>query len=78
MSRSYKHTPVTKMSTGKAGKRTANRTVRRKLKDIYYEVANNMGYKLITNSWDIIDYRSYGNPKDWDNSIEYNKCYLWK
>ena len=79
MSRSYKHTPVTKTSTGKDGKRKANRAVRQKLKDIYYEVGNNAGYKSIMNSWDIIDYRSYGNPNDWDNSaVEYNKCYLWK
>lgn len=79
MSRSYKHTPVSKMSTGKAGKRIANKAVRRKLKDIYYEVGNNMNYKLITESWDIIDYRSYGSPKDWSYSQnEYNKCYLWK
>lgn len=79
MSRSYKHTPIAKTGTGKIGKRIANKTVRRKLKDIYYEVGNNRNYKTITNSWNIIDYRSYCNPTDWNYSqIEYNKCYLWK
>lgn len=79
MSRSYKHTPVSKMSTGKAGKRQANRAVRQKLKDIYYEVGNNMGYKLITESWDIIDRRSYCTLSQWGNDVnEYNKWYKRK
>lgn len=78
MSRSYKHTPITKISAGRAVKRITNRMIRRKLKDINYDIGNNMGYKTITDSWNIIEYKSYGNPKDWDDPIEFNRNYLWK
>lgn len=78
MSRSYKHTPISKSSTSRVNKKQANKIARQKLKNVYYEIGDNAGYKSIVDSWNIADYKSYGQPTEWDNIIEYNKCYLWK
>ena len=40
MSRSYKHTPISK-SISKISKQQANKKVRQRLKDINYEIGNN-------------------------------------
>jgi hypothetical protein len=58
MSRSYKHTPITKSGYGMS-KQHANKKVRQRLKDIYYDVGNNSDYKSIVNSWNIVDYKCY-------------------
>lgn len=58
MSRSCKHTPISK-SISKISKRQANKTVRQKLKDINFEIGNNRHYKSIVESWDIFDYKCY-------------------
>ena len=44
MSRSYKHTPISK-SISKISKQQANKKVRQRLKDINYEIGNNAHYK---------------------------------
>lgn len=58
MSRSYKHTPISK-SISKMNKKQANKIVRQRLKDINYEIGNFTHYKSIVESWDIIDYKCY-------------------
>ena len=58
MSRSRKHTPISK-SISKISKRQANKIVRQRLKDIDYEIGNNSHYKSIVESWDIFDYKCY-------------------
>lgn len=59
MSRSYKHTPIVKSNGGKVNKRQANKIVRQRLKDINYEIGNYTHYKMIVESWDIVDYKCY-------------------
>ena len=58
MSRSYKHTPISK-SINKMSKRQANKIVRQRLKNIDYEIGNNGHYKSIVESWDLFDYKCY-------------------
>lgn len=58
MSRSRKHTPISK-SISKMSKRQANKIVRQRLKDINFEIGNNRHYKSIVESWDIFDYKCY-------------------
>ena len=58
MSRSYKHTPISK-SGSRMSKRQANKIVRQRLKDIDYEIGNFNDYKSIVNSWNIFDYKCY-------------------
>lgn len=58
MSRSYKHTPISK-SGSRMSKRQANKIVRQRLKDLNYEIGNNRHYKSIVESWDIFDYKCY-------------------
>ena len=58
MSRSYKHTPISK-SISKITKQQANKRVRQRLKDLNYEIGNNAHYKSIIDSWDICDYKCY-------------------
>jgi len=58
MSRSYKHTPISK-SISRMSKKQANKIVRQRLKDINYEIGNFTHYKSIVESWDIFDYKSY-------------------
>lgn len=58
MSRSYKHTPISK-SISRISKRQANKIVRQRLKDINYEIGNFTHYKSIVESWDIFDYKCY-------------------
>ena len=58
MSRSYKHTPISK-SICKLTKQQANKIARQKLKQIDFEIGNNAHYKSIVNSWDIFDYKCY-------------------
>ena len=62
MSRSYKHTPISK-SISHISKQQANKRVRQRLKDINYEIGNYSNYKVIVDSWDIFDYRCYA-PAD--------------
>lgn len=58
MSRSYKHTPISK-SISRMSKQQANKKARQRLKDINYEIGNYSNYKVIVNSWDIFDYKCY-------------------
>ncbi len=58
MSRSYKHTPISK-SISRMSKKQANKIVRQRLKDINYEIGNFTHYKSIVESWDIFDYKYY-------------------
>lgn len=58
MSRSYKHTPISK-SISRMSKKQANKIVRQRLKDINYEIGNFTHYKSIVESWDIFDYKCY-------------------
>lgn len=58
MSRSYKHTPISKCIS-KISKQQANKKVRQRLKDINYDIGNNAHYKSIVESWDIFDYKYY-------------------
>lgn len=58
MSRSYKHTPISK-SGSRMSKHQANKIVRQRLKDLNYEIGNNRHYKSIVESWDIFDYKCY-------------------
>jgi len=70
MSRSYKHTPVYKAKGSKSrdDKRCANRKIRRGVKqesDILSGGKSNH-YRKCCESWDIIDYRSWGE-KEWSD-----------
>lgn len=58
MSRSYKKTPVVKDNrrSKKWKKALANRTVRRKLNDPEYGMADGRAYKKEYESWNIADY----------------------
>ena len=62
MSRSYKHTPISK-SINRISKQQANKKVRQRLKDVNYDIGNNAHYKSIVESWDIFDYKCY-SPND--------------
>ena len=62
MSRSYKHTPISK-SISRISKQQANKKVRQRLKDANYDIGNNAHYKSIVESWDIFDYKCY-SPND--------------
>lgn len=62
MSRSYKHTPISK-SIRRMTKQQANKKVRQQLKNINYEIGNYSHYKSIVNSWNIFDYKCYA-PAD--------------
>ena len=62
MSRSYKHTPISK-SISKISKQQANKKVRQRLKDVNYDIGDNSHYKSIVESWDIFDYKCY-SPND--------------
>ncbi len=58
MSRSYKHTPISK-SISHMSKQQANKIARQKLKDIDYEIGNFSHYRAIVDSWNIFDYKTY-------------------
>ena len=58
MSRSYKHTPISK-GISRISKQQANKKVRQRLKDANYDIGNNAHYKSIVESWDIFDYKCY-------------------
>ena len=62
MSRSHKHTPISK-GISKMSKQQANKKVRQRLKDVNYDIGNNAHYKSIVESWDIFDYKCY-SPND--------------
>ena len=62
MSRSCKHTPISK-SISRISKQQANKKVRQRLKDVNYDIGNNAHYKSIVESWDIFDYKCY-SPND--------------
>ena len=89
MSRSYKHTPVYKITkAGNMGKKYANRRIRRKAKvspdDI--QIGKSNYYRKLNESWDIGDYRFWGEPiwreESWlnlkDNPELWQKCYRRK
>lgn len=62
MSRSYRHTPISKSIT-RITKQQASKIARQRLKNINYEIGNYSHYKSIVNSWDIFDYKCY-TPTD--------------
>ena len=67
MSRSYKHTPISK-GISRISKQQANKKVRQRLKDVDYDIVNNAHYKSILESCEIFDYKFYC-PND-------NKLYI--
>lgn len=77
MSRSYKKTPIVK-DRNKGQKALANRTVRRKLKDSDYGMANGKSYKKEYESWNISDYyfmmTEEEAKQEWEES---SKKYKW-
>lgn len=87
MSRSYKHTPVYKVgSITKFAKRQANKKIRRSAKGnpekVYSGKSNH--YRRENESWDIWDYRFWGEPI-WRQESSFNiagnlweKCYKRK
>lgn len=89
MSRSYKHTPVCKEGKSKKyGKRCANRKIRRGAKRKPYDSAAGKSnlYRKKYESWDICDYRFWGEPiwreESWLNLRDrpeiWQKCYRRK
>lgn len=62
MSRSFKHTPISK-SISRMSKQQANKKARQRLKDIDYDIGNNSYYKTIVDSWNLFDYKCYA-PTD--------------
>lgn len=87
MSRSYKHTPVYKNKI-KYGKRCANKKVRRDAKQKPYDAIGGKSnlYRKEYESWEICDYRHWGEPiwreESWLNLRDYpgiwQKCYRRK
>lgn len=89
MSRSYKHTPVYKtIKAGNMEKKYANRRIRRKAKisPDGIQVGKSNYYRKLYPSWDICDYRFWGEPiwreESWlnlkDNPELWQKCYRRK
>lgn len=64
MSRSYKHTPVYKGDKDKGAKRRSDKKIRKKVKlkpdDVIAGKSNN--YRREYESWEICDYRNWGEP----------------
>lgn len=88
MSRSYKHTPVYKGDKSKYDKRCANKKIRREAKLKPYDVVARKSnlYRREYESWEIFDYRHWGEPiwreESWLNLRDYleiwQKCYRRK
>ena len=68
MSRSYKKHPVAPDGVGYKSKKLANRKVRRSV-----DVLKGNGYKKIYESWDIHDYKDYGDSFEtfYRKAVEY-------
>lgn len=64
MSRSYKHTPVYKGDKDRFAKKLANRRIRRRTKGNPYDslTGKSNHYRKENESWDICDYRHWGEP----------------
>lgn len=64
MSRSYKHTPVYKGDKDRFAKKLANRRIRRRTKRNPYDspTGKSNHYRKENESWDICDYRYWGEP----------------
>ena len=88
MSRSYKHTPVYKGGKDRFAKKLANRRIRRrsKLNPNDGQSGKSNHYRKENESWDICDYRYWGEPiwrkesclKLRDYSELWQKCYRRK
>lgn len=88
MSRSYKHTPVYTTGNDKYAKRQANKKVRRKgkIRPEEMKTGKSNQYRKEYESWDICDYRFWGEPiwreESWcnlRNDLErWQKCYRRK
>ena len=88
MSRSYKHTPVYKGDKDRFAKKLANRRIRRssKLNPNDGQSGKSNHYRKENESWDICDYRHWGEPiwreesrlnlRDYPNL--WQKCYRRK
>lgn len=65
MSRSYKKTPVLKDSntSKKAGKRVANKIVRKTDFDVL--IGKSKQFRKVSETWNIYDYRIYDVEKRW-------------
>lgn len=60
MSRSYKHTPISKDgNSGKKAKQMANRHFRRLSNKEFEQYSSRKGYRRHTNPWDIHDWINY-------------------
>ena len=75
MSRSYKKFPCSRMSlwgrSMKKGKQTANRKIRRKLRDINIDISNGRYYKHFgLNSWDLWEFKFHETERDIINEWE--------
>jgi len=69
MSRSYKKFPICRMSlwgrSMKAGKQMANRKIRRKLKNVNYEISDGHYYKLLgIDRWDLYEFKFLETKQD--------------
>lgn len=64
MSRSYKHTPVYKGGKSKDEKKRANKIIRLETRLNPYDAADRKSnlYRREYESWDICDYRIWGEP----------------
>lgn len=64
MSRSYKYTPVYKGDKDRFAKKLANRRIRRRTKRNPYDslTGKSNHYRKENESWDICDYRFWGEP----------------
>lgn len=80
MSRSFKHTPVSKCAGGKPAKRNANKKVRRLSKENSKEafVGKSNGYRRIYPQYDVCDYRFWGDPIGWVDKNRWEKVYKRK
>ena len=69
MSRSYKKFPVSRMplwgNSMKKGKQIANRKIRRKLKDVNYEISDGHYYKFLgIDRWDLYEFKFIETKQD--------------
>lgn len=81
MSRSYKHTPVFKLGgKTKYAKRQANKKIRRSVKNNieYAYSGKSQNYRRENESWNIWDYRFWGEPIWKEESPQNINGVLWE
>ena len=75
MSRSYKKSPISRMAlwgrSMKKGKQVANKKIRRKLKNLNFEVGNGHHYKSLgLDSWDLWEFKFFETKQETINRWE--------